>query len=247
MKYLIGLIALCAFVSCSDSNSSAPLTLQEARELEEVIFFGGGADVGNPLDGGLGYSKEKQEALRSLIDRSFEQRETYDSGQVKSEGHALNDGTKVWRWKTWHENGQLESEGHYKAGAREGRWRFYDEHGLDRYRGNYKAGERVGQWLSYTPGEYFDGKAWYTPQMGFGFNDGRLADWTVETETTENGATVTSKGMVDSDTGVRLSEWISQYESGEMYAHGHYREGERSGVWTWWNKDGSVMKTEQFD
>ena len=234
------LLLLVLFAGCSDSSSSAPLTLQEAKELEEVLFFGGGADFGNPLDGGLGYTKDKQEALWSLLERSTKRRETYNSGQVKSEGRALNDGTKVWLWKTWHENGQLEIEGHYKGGWPEGRWKFYFENGRTRYYGNYKFGERVGEWTSYA--------LEHEHPYGLILEDGRLALWSVETETTEDGGTITSQGFVDSHSkGVRLSEWVSRYESGQIYAEGLYIDGNRSGMWTWWNEDGSVMTTEQFD
>lgn len=34
------------------------------------------------------------------------------------------------------------------------------------------------------------------------------------------------------------------YASGEPSLSGHFVDGEQAGIWTWWDKDGGVLKTE---
>ena len=56
--------------------------------------------------------------------------ERYESGQKKSEGHVLYDGTAVGFWTSWHENGQKAEQVTFNNGERDGVLTEWDENGV---------------------------------------------------------------------------------------------------------------------
>ena len=72
--------------------------------------------------------------------------ERYESGQKKSEGYLLDDGTKVGRWTFWHENGQKAKEGERKNEKPEGVWTSWHDNGQKSAEGEYKNGKKEGRW-----------------------------------------------------------------------------------------------------
>jgi len=57
----------------------------------------------------------------------------------------LKDGKKEGRWVTYHDNGQIASEGAYEDGKREGPWTYYNRDGTvnPEHSGTFEAGEIV--------------------------------------------------------------------------------------------------------
>ena len=52
-----------------------------------------------------------------------------------------SDKKKEGLYKTYHKNGQLESEGNYVDGRMDGLWKFYHENGQLKLEGNFNDGE----------------------------------------------------------------------------------------------------------
>jgi len=78
----------------------------------------------------------------------------------------LPDGTKIWELhlkdhvrtfrRSWHENGQLQTEQRYEQGAVHGPFTSYYPDGQVETQGEYDLGDRVGVWKRYEP----DGTVW---------------------------------------------------------------------------------------
>jgi antitoxin component YwqK of YwqJK toxin-antitoxin module len=57
---------------------------------------------------------------------------------------------------SYHDNGQLRSEGNHKDGKEDGPWDDYHDNGQLKSKGTYKDGEWDGPWVSYNK----DGTVW---------------------------------------------------------------------------------------
>jgi len=72
----------------------------------------------------------------------------YENKQVQMDG-GFKDGKRDGAWVSWYENGNKWSEGSFKNGKSEGRRVTYFENGKIRYDGTYKNDQRVGKWRFY--------------------------------------------------------------------------------------------------
>jgi hypothetical protein len=69
-----------------------------------------------------------------------ERRETWPDGSLKAQGFAaVGPDGPVWEgpFRSWHDNGNLASEGHWQAGQRHGAWHFWHPNGQQRLEGFY--------------------------------------------------------------------------------------------------------------
>ena len=72
----------------------------------------------------------------------------YENKQMQMDGEYKN-GKRNGLWVSWYTNGKKWSEGAYKNGKSEGRRATYFENGKIRYEGSYKNDQRVGKWRFY--------------------------------------------------------------------------------------------------
>jgi hypothetical protein len=75
-------------------------------------------------------------------------RSWFENGVLESEATYEPDELTTMTW--WREDGQLSSSGTHIGGAREGEWTYYHDNGLLAARGEWSRGERHGAWV------YFD-------------------------------------------------------------------------------------------
>jgi hypothetical protein len=87
----------------------------------------------------------------------------YDSGQKMSEGK-MWDGLEIGEWTSWHENGNVQSIGHYLEGQKDSLWQWHDEAGILTGSGMYDRDVEHGTWMHYYPdgvvsdsGSYLEG------------------------------------------------------------------------------------------
>lgn len=79
----------------------------------------------------------------------------YESGELRARysRYLASDGSKWVRhglFTTFHQNGQLASEGNYIDGVEEGVWRDFHENGHIAAEGRYEKGQEAGQWLYWS-------------------------------------------------------------------------------------------------
>jgi len=72
----------------------------------------------------------------------------YENKQIQIDGE-YKDGKRNGLWVSWYMNGKKWSEGSYKNGKSEGRRVTYFENGKVRYEGMYKNDQRTGVWRFY--------------------------------------------------------------------------------------------------
>ena len=72
----------------------------------------------------------------------------YENKQVQMDGE-FKDGKRNGLWVSWYMNGNKWSEGMFKYGKGEGKRITYFENGKVRYEGEYKNDVRVGKWKFY--------------------------------------------------------------------------------------------------
>ena len=68
-------------------------------------------------------SEDKSRWIKHGLFRSF-----YENGQLQSEGQYQH-GAEEGLWRDFHENGQLAAEGSYHQGEEMGEWRFWNDDG----------------------------------------------------------------------------------------------------------------------
>ncbi|MFP2997477.1 hypothetical protein ABN763_16285 [Spongiivirga sp. MCCC 1A20706] len=71
----------------------------------------------------------------------------HDNGNVASEGWKMGN-NKVRYWKYYHPNGQIASEGHYKANKKQNYWYFYHQEGFKQKEGHF-INDRPSKWWSF--------------------------------------------------------------------------------------------------
>jgi antitoxin component YwqK of YwqJK toxin-antitoxin module len=81
-------------------------------------------------------------------------RSFYPNGTIAVEGFLVDAGKRIGRWRTWHENGMLESVGCYNhvddgPDQRTGEWIWIDAQGKRREAGFFLNGKREGNWLAW--------------------------------------------------------------------------------------------------
>jgi len=72
----------------------------------------------------------------------------YHSNQLAEAGEYKN-GLKEGYWKTWFENGILQSETYWNKGQKDGSYAAYDVTGLLTQAGKYRNNKKHGKWINY--------------------------------------------------------------------------------------------------
>jgi hypothetical protein len=153
----------------------------------------------------------------------------YPDGQVESEGsyrNGLREGDWLFRWP----NGRRKETGGYSAGRRDGPWRHYHESGPLRAEGSYRDGVRDGEWTFWTPDREVDAER----SGDYGWRS-IAEEWTALPEGVEEPEGLSRE---------RRAEWLAEHEvtvrSGLVLV-GATRDGIRTGRWSIRRADGSEM------
>ncbi len=73
---------------------------------------------------------------------------TYHSNQLAEQG-AFRNGLKKGLWKTWYNNGVLESTQRWSSGVRSGMYNKFDEYGNLIVKGSYTNDLKFGKWIDF--------------------------------------------------------------------------------------------------
>lgn len=72
----------------------------------------------------------------------------YLDNQLAEKG-SFEYGQKKGSWKTWHQNGMLDTQQYWQEGRRHGNYYSYDTKGNLLEKGNYRKGKKNGRWINY--------------------------------------------------------------------------------------------------
>ncbi len=152
--------------------------------------------------------------------------ENHENGSKAAAGMIRN-GDRVEEWSEWHEGGSLAAQGAYIHGKRHGPWTYWDSPGNVRWGGEYLYGVKEGDWVEYgkdgrrsTVG-YRGGKK-YGLERVWGSETGELRSETTWFAAEKDGPAHT---------------W---HANGKLESRGNYSEDKPTGLWEYWNSDGTL-------
>ncbi len=131
--------------------------------------------------------------------------------------------------RDYYMNGQLQKEGKYKAGARQGPFKFYHANGAQQRTGSYSDGKQTGEWRFF----YENGKPYQTVY----YEDGRmLIDqyWSEENEQ-----------LISNGSGF-YSAYFEEHDQ-KIKMEGKYLDYAKHGDWTGYREDGSLYFKETYE
>jgi antitoxin component YwqK of YwqJK toxin-antitoxin module len=149
----------------------------------------------------------------------------WPNGNKKSEGIVIGD-TKLAAGTS-----KEEQEKNAASIIKDGKWTTWFENGSIRSEEFYKNGVMVGEWK-------FLHENGNTESL-INFETGKAIHYTNKGTVSSEGAV--AKGMIS------VGEWTGYYENGAKNYKGSYNmEGQKDGVWTWWDEKGNVSAEQTF-
>ncbi len=221
----------------------------DKRDLDNYINFGPS----------VAYYKSGKKLFEGNMDngkKTGQWKSYHENGKVQSEEYYEN-GKAIGQWKFYFEDGNLESEENYTEGKRTGRWIEYFKNGKLKSEGNYYNDSKTGLWKSYhengqlySEGNYENDKPtglWkiyvhpngrLSKEQNFSTGQGQWKEY----EYFNNGQlkSEASYAMIDKlrkPTGPRKE----YFESGQLKSEGNYTNGEKTGYWKLYHKNGKMM------
>lgn len=156
---------------------------------------------------------------------------------------------KLGKWRWWHPNGRLQTEGHFESGERHGAWRQFDEAERRILEGQYAHDQQVKQWRGYYPSGALKFRGAYRPEVSPKAQGEQPAPQEEHRDALKGGHedgvwyTFSPSGALESvgryDDGARTGLWAWWGEGGALSQVGAYQAGAREGVWVSWHSSGS--------
>lgn len=179
-------------------------------------------------------------------------RETWPDGRPRAEFEVELDSTgreqRAGKYRSWHENGALASEGSFADDREIGRWKFFHADGRLAAEGSFGRGERVGPWETFHPGGPRESKGRYEK----GKRSGPWSFWTPagELQTEDSGTyafverraadgRIASGHLLD---GAPHGEWKSTWPTGGPQLVGELVRGRRIGLWLFLDRAGNPVR-----
>lgn len=157
--------------------------------------------------------------------------EFYVSGQLKMKG--LNKaGKSDSLWVYYFETGEKQAEGYFKQGLKTGPWKYFYKNGKVSAEGGYEKGQTLGNWIYYYP----DGAKSAEGLQKNGIKDGY---WKMFYESGQ------TKGVGEFDEGT--GAYKEYYISGNLKVTGQFVGDVNVGDWTYYDEEGNVEGTANFD
>jgi len=203
-------------------GSNAGSTAKDVKTLDRDEQAIGSANGSN-----LGATKTtsatlKNGALETLVDyypngaeASIRQVRRNPRGQLVNEGES----------RSWHENGEVSSEGAYRHGKRHGIWTSWDSDGKKIGVAQFIDGEPAATWVQY----YADGKKMLEIAYASGEADGPWVRW-------HPNGTKAAEGQYSS--GLPDGAWNYWDANSARIRTEHYKGGVPIGKWTYWDANG---------
>lgn len=151
--------------------------------------------------------------------------ERYANGNKKSEGVIIGDANVSPGTSKEAQARQLESV------VKDGAWTTWFENGQKRSEEMYAKGTMIGAWKYF----YEDGKT----ESEIDFSKGTAVYYF------KNGSKQSEGGIANGM--ISVGKWTGYHENGQKNYEGSYNaQGQKDGVWAWWDKDGKFLAEQTF-
>ena len=158
-------------------------------------------------------------------------REFNESGNVVSQGVMDEKGLKNESWKFYFPNGNVRSEGEFRANLRVGEWKFFYPDGKLEQTGSYRNGLTDGLWTWY----YEDGSILREENYYRGKEDGPSVEYDREGNIIAQGEYIE---------GNREGEWV--FNVGDQVEKGSFTYGLKDGLWIHYYPNGKKSFEGRF-
>lgn len=183
---------------------------------------------------GLYYQINTEEPYSGKITETNE-----DGTKVLMEGKIEN-GLKQDNWITYYENGQQKSNGDYIDGLKDGEWNYWEENGEQKAKELYKEGKLL------------DNSGTISSDNSSPADDSDPMD-----DEVNNGAEPIRFGLLKAklkDGAIRklyngepyTGPVIDYHDNGTIKLKGYFKDGLRTGKWTYYSNSGTLIDTKQF-
>lgn len=189
----------------------------------------------------------------ALVPQSTEvRREAWPGGQPRAEYtvEVTADGeSREGEFRSWYEDGTLESEGKYRDDRRSGQWTFHHPNGQISAEGGFSKGQETGAWELFHENGQRSAKGRYSD----GLRDGVWRFWTADGEEDALETGTYAHESFRSPDGLRLykgyrldgerhGDWTSYWPDLAPQLEAHFVRGQRSGDWRLHAPDGHVVR-----
>ena len=151
-------------------------------------------------------------------------REYYSNGIEKEEYSFINNRFEGV-YKTWYSNGNPQSVGKYSDGKMDGEWKLFYSNGRIQSIQKYKVGKltNINSWSIEGVQEIINGTG-----------VANLFD--------TNGKLLSRMSYKNNVLDGKCETWYNGIKATEIY----YKDGKRTGEWSYWNEIGKLIKTERY-
>ncbi|HRY31527.1 MAG TPA: hypothetical protein P5531_01005 [Bacteroidales bacterium] len=159
------------------------------------------------------------------------------------------------KWVTFWENGNIRSEGTYRAGKKNGYFREYTTDGKlfkifkyinDELQEDAEEIARIDERADYYPSGKVKIRAQYKNQVPDGLWREFTEDGKLEKSLLYRRGIIVGEGITD-DAGLRQGPWTEFYDDGRKKAEGRYKDGKRIGYWKFYYWNGNLEEEGNFD
>ena len=151
----------------------------------------------------------------------------------------FSSGKRDGQWVQWYRNGQKEVEGVYYRGKKHGDWSLWYEDGTLKEQGQFDMGKVDGSYKYW----YTNGHLHMEQTYHKGNSHGKWAWWFEHDHnlTFTNGTWTYNGGTYQAENEEELWNWW-WYLNDNKEMEGHYIDGRKNGIWTWWYDTGMMSK-----
>jgi len=158
------------------------------------------------------------------------------TGELRDEGvreGKIENGQRVGRWTTWHENGNISSESDFVASAMTYH-AMYFPNGAMRFKGTYSDGRLDGPVSLWHP----SGTPQSETEFAMGQRHGKRILWDLEGNVLYSA--FYTAGQLDGPA-------IWWYDNGQKRWATYHKKGQKWGVWTQWTRDGRIIGQSDWE
>ncbi|MEO8240334.1 MAG: LysM peptidoglycan-binding domain-containing protein [Flavobacterium sp.] len=143
---------------------------------------------------------------------------------------------------SYYDNGQIEEKINYSNGE----WFFYDKKGKVLGKGKYEGEKPVGEWIFNHENGKIKTKINYETSEYVGYYENGDIKVKINLSTGKIIYYYAISGKIKGEENCKTGESISYFGNGQIYEKGFYKNGNKEGIWTQYEENGSVKVIENY-
>lgn len=179
----------------------------------------------------------------------------YENDTLLAKGLILNDGNFDSSWVYYYPNGNIQSEGMYINGKKEGNWVYYYENGKIQQKGSFRENIISGTWKLYYKSGVLKAEEYYRK----GKLEGIIIEYSETGEVISKGNYLAGfkegdwfyyvggfKEVGSFTLNFKNGDWVSYYDNGNILFEGEFDEGQPKGKHLTYYDDGRLKSKGKY-